>query len=296
MTATNSFVNHEARRLLQTGFDSDDVIAIAFRRLPDGGWHHRFLSVHSACQPRFQAWLRHLNANGNDLYVSVNAFRAGVRSRTEANVAAVRHLYVEFDAGGETALAAVRARPDLPPPSYVVHSSPGKFQLLWNVEGFTPFSAKPLLRHLAYSLQADIAVHDVNRVLRLPGFANYKYRPPARVWLEMSNCLQRYSPDRFPVPAEPSHSLSSRHRRLARPRGTHSQSELDWRLVCLALARGASWRTCVEHLAKNRADKCNPRAYATLTVLKALQAIRHVAPPELLVALAGTRTFESGSR
>jgi hypothetical protein len=288
-------VDSPANQLLATGFDETDVIAIAFRRLPDGHWHHRFLSVQAARQPRFQSWLRYLNAHGSDLYFSVNAFNPGVRARTEANVAAVRHLYVEFDAGGDAALAQVRATPGLPPPSYVVHSSPGRFQLLWNVEGFTREVAKPLLRYLAYSLQADRAVHDLNRVLRLPGFANFKYRPPAFVTLEAADCLDRYHPGQFPVPTS-SPPPVERAERVTPPDGWRSQSEIDWRLVCLALSRGASWRACVDHLAANRRDKTNPHLYAARTVLKAADRVLGSQPPDLVAELDRLRGFRTSSR
>lgn len=277
-----------ATALLRTAFDAADVIAIAFRQLPHARWFHRFVTVNAVLQPRYQAWLSHLNREGYDLYFSVNAFNPGIRSRTEANVAAIRHLYAEFDEGGAEALASVRQRADLPPPSYVVHSSPGKFQLLWNVEGFTPDTAKPLVRHLAYSLHADRAVHDLNRVLRLPGYQNWKYRPPALVSLEPAASLARYGPDQFPAPAGDL-PIRARVERRTPPDGWRSQSEVDWRLVCLALARGASWRECLDQLAANRRDKANPRVYAARTVLKAFQVVLGEPPPELLVELEALR-------
>jgi hypothetical protein len=133
-------------------------------------WHHRFVTAATARSDRYLAWLRHLNAQGNDIYVSMNTFVSCEGRRTEHNVRAIRHIYADFDSGGAEALAALRVRTDLPPLSYVVHSSAGKFQAVWNVRDFDPAYAKRLLQPLAYSLGADPAVHDTNRVLRLPGF------------------------------------------------------------------------------------------------------------------------------
>jgi len=57
------------------------------------------------------------------MYISVNAVQPG-RSREKRAIAAIRHLFLEEDADGPGLLAALSTRHDLPPPSYVLHSSP----------------------------------------------------------------------------------------------------------------------------------------------------------------------------
>lgn len=304
-------------RFLRTAFEDSDYIAIAYRRLDDRAraraagnelsvgvdenpavatkerWHHRFVTAADARAERFLAWLRYLNAHGNDIYVAMNAFKPGCRQRTEANVHAIRHIYVEFDAGGEPALAALRARTDLPPPSYVVHSSKGKFQVLWNVRGFETVYAKRLLRTLAYSLGADTAVHDINRVLRLPGYYNYKYDPPQFVRLEMARDLSPHLPSAFPIPTAPEPHARQATQAPARPLpGTKkaiSRSERDWAHVRGALANGQSWRSVFETLVAERQDKPNPRFYAALTVLNALASRGVADPPELVEELRAAK-------
>lgn len=280
-------------RFLQTAFQANDFIAIAFRKLPAGAWEHRFLRIQSACGDSFQRFLRYLNSDGYDLYVSMNSFQPGRRSRTEANIAAIRHIYLDFDSGGSEALDALKARGDLPPPSYVIHSSPGKFQTLWNVRDFTPDTAKPLLHHLAYTLGADRAVHDLSRVLRLPGFRNYKYDPAPFVRLEYGPTLDPYPPASFPTPAPEIIQPAKRAPRstAALPGTTKaiSRSELDWARVRSALAAGAPWRTIWSELLSERQDKPNPPFYASLTILNALKSLSRPEPPELVAELRASK-------
>lgn len=285
-------------RFLRTAFQLDDVVAIAFRKLPDGAWQHRFVSIEAACADPFQRWLRHLNAGRHDLYVSMNAFHPGRRTRTETNVKAIRHIYLDFDSGGEEALAALKARVDLPPPSYVIHSSPGKFQTIWNVRDFTPAAAKALLRHMAYTLGADTAVHDLSRVLRLAGFRNYKYDPAPFVRLEIGAPLDAYPPSSFPTlsleTVEPVKRGRRSSTRLPGTITTTSQSERDWAFVRAGLSRGRSWLELWRALVAGRRDKPNPRFYASVTLVNALESVRRQPPPELVAELKAAQAHEIG--
>jgi hypothetical protein len=290
-------------RFLETAFADDDLIAIAYRCLPSRAWTHRFVSAYAARQPRFLAWLRHLNAHRNDIFVSMNVFASKSAGRTEDNVAIIRHVYADFDSGGAEALAALRARTDLPPLSYVLHSSAGKFQAVWNVRDFDPTYAKRLLQYLAYSLGADPAVHDTNRVLRLAGFYNYKYSPAQFVRSEMATDLTAYPPDAFPTPpaAGELHTAStSRHQRSKQtlPGTTNviSRSERDWAHVRSALAAGTPWRAIWDDLIAERCDKPNPRYYAALTILNALKSVGRPNPPELVAELHASKVRTNESR
>jgi len=292
-----------AVRFLHAAYRHDDIIAIAYRRLPNPQWCHRFLSVAAACAPAFQRWLRFLNAQGHCLFVSMNTFpplTPGLRPRrTEANVLAIRHVYADFDEDGPGRVAALKAREDLPPPSYVLHSSPGKCQVIWNVDGFTPAAAKPLLRHLAYTLGADPAVHDLNRVLRLPGFTNHKYEPSPWVRLEWGPSPRAYPPSDFPTPAATRTGIIPARSRAARPRPPRgeagvprplSQSERDWAWVRDQLTQGAPWHTLWETLVTRRqSEKTNVRYYASTTLINACMSLGYLVPHELRQALADAR-------
>ena len=92
-----------------------------------------------------------MNAQGWNVYVGVNAYRPG-RSRTREAVAAVRHLFLEEDVDGPGLLAALSTRRDLPPPSYVLHSSPGRLHVLWRVHDIAPSTIERLQKQLAREL------------------------------------------------------------------------------------------------------------------------------------------------
>lgn len=285
---------------VSTGLDDADVVAATV----DNGdvspkpqrpiWHHRFVTAATARSARYLAWLRHLNAAGNDIYVSMNTFASRDGRRTEANVAEVRHVYADFDSGGDAALRALGARSDLPPLSYVIHSSIGRFQAVWNVSDFDPPYAKRLLCHLAYTLGADLAVHDLNRVLRLPGFFNFKYSPPQFVRFDLGDELGPHGPSAFPVPPDDCHVIdqTSRERPKGLPGTTKaiSRSERDWATVRSALSAGVPWADVWRDLVETRRDKANPDYYASLTVLKALTSLDRPHPPELVTALHASRT------
>ena len=59
----------------------------------------------------------------------------------------------------------------------ILSTSPGKYQVLWRVEGFDFDTQEITLKQLAMAFGGDPACTDCNRVLRIPGFLNRKYDP-----------------------------------------------------------------------------------------------------------------------
>ena len=59
------------------------------------------------------------------------------------SIAAVRHVFLEEDGDGPGLLAALTTRPDLPPPSYVLHSSPGRLHVFWRTRRFERAAWRP---------------------------------------------------------------------------------------------------------------------------------------------------------
>ena len=66
----------------------------------------------------------------------------------------------------------------------ILSTSPGKYQVLWRVEGFDFARQEQTLKLLAIAFGGDPACTDCNRVLRIPGFLNCKYDPAHRVIVE----------------------------------------------------------------------------------------------------------------
>lgn len=170
-------------RFLQAAFDHDDSIGVLLKTYRTGQVIQRIVPVASAISDRFQAWLRHMNAHGWNVYVGVNAYRPG-RSRAREAVAHVRHLFLEEDLDGPGLLATLSTRPDLPPPSYVLHSSPGRLHVLWRVRDIAPSRVEQLQKELARELLTDRAATSCTQTTRLPGFFNHKRQPSVRVGIE----------------------------------------------------------------------------------------------------------------
>jgi len=170
-------------RFLSTGYEPTDCIAVFLKTYRTGDTAQRIVSVPDAASPRFQGWLRYLNAQHWNVYVSVNAVRPG-RSRTREAIEDIRHVFLEEDSDGLGLLAALTTRSDLPPPSYVLHSSPGRVHVFWRVRGFDSDAVETVQKRLARELRSDAAATSCAQTTRLPGFANHKRDAPWTVTIE----------------------------------------------------------------------------------------------------------------
>lgn len=191
-------VDHTApTQFLQTAYEAGDWIAVFVKTYRTGNVAQRVMPLSAATRPQFQAWLRHLNAQGWNVYVSVNAIRPG-RSRTRGSIAAVRHVFLEVDADGADLLARLTTRPDLPPPSYVLHSSPGRLHVFWRARGFECNELELLQKRLARELHTDSAATSCSQTTRLPGFVNHKHEKPWPVFVEYLRPTTLLAPVDFP--------------------------------------------------------------------------------------------------
>lgn len=267
-------------RYIEAHYEPSDRLAVVLINRETGAIKHEFGSAEFLASPRYQAHLRAANAHGADVYLTVNALNPDAKRRTKTDVAAIRHLYLDIDEGGPAALNKLLLDRDMPRPHSVLESSPGKYQVLWQVENFSAEHAETVVRGLARQFGADAAVWDTARVLRLPGFRNHKYVTPHYV-AEIPNSPSPYRlrPLDFPVflesatqSAEPDEVVP--HRRA----GCHqSQSERDWAFANRALDRGEDPAGIKRKIATFRRDKHNPVSYAERTVDKA-QTARNQSP------------------
>ena len=271
-----------ASRYIRENFEASDRLAVVLVDVKRRTATQRIASAERIASPDFQAWLRHRNAGGEEIYLSINTLRPEAKGRTKADLAAVRHIYLDFDEDGTAAVERLLTRQDIPQPNYRVSSSPGRWQVVWKVEGFDARQAERLQRHLARETSADPAATDAARVMRLPGFYNHKRETPHFVSVEtLHDKIHR--PEDFPVPDRTESYAFQQNRDSHRP-GKSSQSERDWAFAKRALARGESPETVTAAIAASRTgDKANPRYYAELTVRKAgasLQAEHYQAGPD----------------
>jgi DNA primase RepB-like protein len=115
---------------------SDNVaILICNRRL--GRTQQRILKAGTIANPSFQAMLLEQNRAGADVFVGMNPIKEGAYNRTKQSLKEIRHVYLDIDREGDQAIEVIRASLDIPTPNFVLNTSPGKYQVVWRIEGRT---------------------------------------------------------------------------------------------------------------------------------------------------------------
>jgi hypothetical protein len=207
----------------------------------------------------------------------MNPVKEGARNRTKEQIRDIRHTYLDLDEEASASLQAIRTSGDVPPPNFVLDTSPGKHQVVWRVEGLDASRAESLLRALASQYGGDPAATDISRLLRLPGFANRKYNEAFVVRVHHESDAIHHLQDFNISEDSPQSSRNSPEsligiRRM--PAGHRSQSEADWAYAKRALARGDDPKIIIQRIADYRADdKADPHYYARHTVEKAQLAL-----------------------
>ena len=171
------WVDREAPlQFLRTAFDAGDWVALLLKRYDTADVVQRVGPVAMFQRPRVQAWLRLMNARRFNVFVSVNAIRPGLRTRTRDAIGSIRHVFLDADEDGPAVVDRIAARSDVPSPSYVVHTSPGRVHILWRARGFTQAAVERLQRHLADELGGDLAATPCTQSTRLPGISESQIR------------------------------------------------------------------------------------------------------------------------
>ncbi len=259
-------MNRITQRFLVRCFQPKETIALLLRRENPRPILQRVVLLEAVLEPRYQAWLACENNAGANVYVAANPLRSGSKKRTKESIASVRHLYIDIDTEGDARLAALRASDLVPPPTSILSTSPGKYQVLWRVEGFDFERQEQMLKQLAIAFGGDPACTDCNRVLRIPGFLNQKYTPAHRVTVEYPDDSV-WNPDDFRLEiAATEETAFAPANRGRKPPHKHSNSESDWAWVSSQLRQGKDATKLTRELAARRSDKPNPLYYAQRTV------------------------------
>ncbi|MEG9433368.1 RepB family DNA primase [Terriglobus sp. ADX1] len=284
-----------AKDFLVRSFAPGSTIALLLRTESPLKTTQRVVTLQQALAPRYLGWLAYQNHHGANVYVATNPLRSGSRKRTKECIAAVRHLYLDIDEDGDARLAALRASDCVPTPSAILSTSPGKYQVLWRVDGFDFGTQEIMLKRLASAFGGDPACTDCNRVLRVPGFFNRKYSPAHSVAVEYPSDAT-YSPADFRLPDE-TRFATLPLRGNARPKSCRkdTHSERDWAWACHQLAHGKDAGKLTHELAARRTDKPNPLYYAqrTIDVASARQWFLEGAPmDDVITMLESLRRFQ----
>jgi len=190
---------HIARQFLQTAFEPHDWIAVFLKAYDTGRVCQRVAPIAMFAEPRWQTWLQVMNTHRFNVYVSVNAMTPGRHERTKSAVRDVRHVFLDADDDGPAVLRSLEARHDLPRPSYVIYSSPGRIHVLWRVRGFSPERVERMQKQLARELGTDRGATASSQTTRIPGFLNWKYSPPVAVTVEGADASVVFEPSDFPT-------------------------------------------------------------------------------------------------
>jgi hypothetical protein len=191
----------------------------------------------------------------------MNTIKPEAVGRTKADIDVIRHIYLDVDSGGREAVGHILNDPKMPSPHHVLETSPGKHQMIWQVEGFDKAAAEAVLRNLAAAHGADPAATDCSRVLRLPGFRNCKYEQAHYVRdVHDSPAEAVYGPEDFPrYTIEQQQSVARGSMSGLRTEGWKSQSERDYAYALRHLERGDDPAVIERAIADfRRADKPNP--------------------------------------
>jgi hypothetical protein len=275
VSADSKFAPHPltASEYVRELFGPEDNAAILVRNRSTGHTVQTIAKAETIASPDFQSWLAGQSASGYDVFIGMNPIKDSAFSRTKGDIKDIRHVYLDLDRNGDQALQAIRNSTELPPPNFVLDTSPGKHQVVWNVSGFSQDDAEALLHNLANKFGGDLAATDSTRVLRLPGFANHKlpeeFIVQARQESDAVYTLRDFTIDED-SPEAPRQFGEAQERRRTVPSDHKSQSERDWAYAKRALARGDNPEVVIQRIADYRAeDKDNPAYYARLTVQKA---------------------------
>jgi hypothetical protein len=284
-------MNEIAKDFLARCFAPGSTIALLLRTESSVKTQQRVVTLEQTLAPRYLGWLAHENRNGANVYVAANPLRSGSRKRTKESIASVRHLYIDIDTDGDARLAALRTSDAVPPVSAILSTSPGKYQVLWRVEGFDFEQQETMLKRLALAFGGDPACTDCNRVLRIPGFYNWKYSPAHSVAVEYPSDAVAHPADfRWSVaPAIAALPLRGNARLVSS--GKDSRSEQDWAWVCHQLAQGKDAGKLTHELASRRSDKPNPLYYAqrTIDIASARQWLLDGAPIDDVITMLNVR-------
>ena len=163
-----------------------------FQLFADRGADVRPLVIHDAdpCE------LSRLNDKGYGVFIAVN--KTDGQGRKASNIVKVRAVFADMD--GVSPGAMMDDMPHL-----AVQSSPGKFHGYWFVDDDFPLQGFcAVQKGIAFKYGSDPVVHDLPRVMRIPGFMHQKNDPfPVTVvWqnedqrkISYNECVEKWPPE-----------------------------------------------------------------------------------------------------
>ncbi|ATI12989.1 hypothetical protein FOH24_12345 [Acetobacter tropicalis] len=129
-----------------------------------------------------------------------------------ADISAPRALYVDYD--GDDLAGFLKRLDTMPPPHAVVESSHGKRHVYWKCHGVPVAEFEALQQGLIAQLGTDKSIHDLPRVMRVPGFLHQKDKAQLVRLLHLNENLPAYTLEQCRAFAKP--LLAEKGRRTLR--------------------------------------------------------------------------------
>jgi hypothetical protein len=149
--------------------------------------------IHGTLAEHFDELVR-LNAEGAGIFVTIN--ETDFRGRKNNNIVKVRSLFVDLDGAPLDPVLS-----NQPTPHIIVESSPGKWHVYWRINDVALNNFTSMQKVLIARFGGDRVIHNLNRVMRLPGFAHAKSEP-SMVRIVEVNEAPLYSVSDFPEPVD----------------------------------------------------------------------------------------------
>jgi hypothetical protein len=113
---------------IRQNFEPADRLAVVVLNKRTNSVAQRIAAAQQITEPDFQSWLRYRNNRDRcEIFISMNALHPNALGRTKQDVAAIRHVYLDFDVNGTAALERLLKREDVPKPNYlIVHPTNGR--------------------------------------------------------------------------------------------------------------------------------------------------------------------------
>jgi RepB DNA-primase from phage plasmid len=176
---------HPAIAHLSLLFEPKDSICITFihaiKKSSNGEAiiENHCLPIEMAASERAIARMQARNDEGYNVYVAMNPVQSGADHRRKELAGQPRNAFMEVDEHGAEVFGAVKqsvASGEIPQPTVILQSSPGKYQFIWKINpaDFTLEKVEALNQGLVLKFGADPASTDYLRLLRMPGFKNLK--------------------------------------------------------------------------------------------------------------------------
>jgi putative DNA primase/helicase len=118
------------------------------------------------------AWddLCHLSRRGAGIFVTIN--ETDLKGRKASNIVRVRALFADLDGAPLTNTWNVPLAP-----GWITRTSEGRYHVFWRVADIALAEFTPFQKEIIDRTGGDRAIHDLPRVMRLPGFPHQKGKP-----------------------------------------------------------------------------------------------------------------------